>query len=293
MSDALTCELVLDARAELGEGPLWDDRRQRLVFVDIMRGHIHDFDPATGKDRIVEVGRPVGSVALSESGDWIAATADGFYRVDPKTGRKKLLAAVEADVPDNRMNDGYVDARGRFWAGTIGMGGLRERGSLYRLDPDGVVRRMLSRVTVSNGLDWSLDGRTFYFTDLALARVDQFDFEQVAGTISNRRPFVEFSPEIGYPDGLIVDAEGFVWIGVWEGGSLHRYAPDGRLDLILPVPASLTTKCAFGGPDLTDLYITTGWIGLDAAARASQPHAGGLFRARPGVRGRRPYRFGA
>lgn len=288
----MTCELVLDIPTELGEGPLWDDRRGRLLFVDIMRGHIHEFDPATGADRIVEVGSPVGCIAMTEWGDWIAATADGFYRIDPKNGKKTLIARVEGDLPDNRMNDGYVDTRGRFWAGTMGKGGVRECGSLYRLDPDGTVRRVLSHVTISNGLDWSPDDRTFYFTDLALSRIDQFDFEPNGGTISNRRLFVEFPLDIGYPDGLIVDAEGFVWVGMWEGGALHRYAPDGRLDRIIPVPASQTTKCAFGGPDLADLYITTAWIGLDKKARAAQPLAGGLFRVRPGVRGRKANRFG-
>jgi sugar lactone lactonase YvrE len=288
----VNCELVLDIRAELGEGPLWDDRRERLLFVDIMRGHIHEFDPVSGKDRVVELGRPVGCVALSEGGDWIAGTSDGFYRVDPKTGRTTLIASVEADVPSNRMNDGYVDARGRLWAGTMDLAGVRERGSLYRLDPDGSVKRVLTRVSISNGLDWSPDGRIFYFTDLALSRIDQFDFEPNLGTISNRRLFVEFPLDFGYPDGLIVDAEGFIWVALWEGGSLHRYAPDGRLDRIIPVPASQTTKCAFGGPDLTDLYITTAWVGLDATALAAQPLSGGLFKVRPGVRGRRANRFG-
>ncbi|HXT71989.1 MAG TPA: SMP-30/gluconolactonase/LRE family protein [Vicinamibacterales bacterium] len=287
----MNCELVFDVRVELGEGPLWDDRRQRLLFVDIMRGHIHEFDPVARADRIINVGRPVGAVALTEKGDWIAAAADGFYRVDPASGKVALLVAIEANLPDNRMNDGYVDARGRFWAGTMGMAGRREKGTLYRLDPDGKVRRMLGPVSISNGLDWSPDNRIFYYTDLALGRVDQFDFEVASGTIKNRRPFVEFPTEIGYPDGLIVDAEGFVWVALWEGGSLHRYAPDGRLDVIVPVPASQTTKCAFGGPDMRDLYVTTAWIGLDAAARAEQPHAGSLFRIRPGVRGKNINRF--
>ena len=111
------------------------------------------------------------------------------------------------------------------------------------------------------------------------------------GSIKNRRPFVDFPVEIGYPDGLIVDAEGFVWVALWEGGSLHRYSPDGRLDLIVPVPASQTTKCAFGGKDLQDLYVTSAWVGLDAAARAQQPHAGSLFRVRPGVSGKKINRY--
>lgn len=288
----MNVELVLDAKTELGEGPIWDDRRQRLVFLDIMRGHIHEFDPSSGADRIVEVGQPVGALALSHKGDWVIATTDGFHRVDPVTGKSSVIAYVEEDRPDTRMNDGYVDARGRFWAGTMGVAGARERGSLYRLDPDGIVRRMLTRVSISNGLDWSPDGSTFYYTDLALSRIDKFDFDQASGAISNRRPFVEFPTEIGFPDGLVVDAEGHVWVALWEGGSVHRYAPDGAIELVLPVPASQTTKCAFGGPDLSDLYITTAWIGLDANERAAQPLAGGLFRARPGVRGRLPNRFG-
>ena len=150
---------------------------------------------------------------------------------------------------------------------------------------------MLGPVSISNGLDWSPDNRIFYFTDLALSRIDQFDFDLPTGAIRNRRTFVEFPSEIGYPDGLIVDAEGFVWVGLWEGGSLHRYAPDGRLDAIVPVPASQTTKCAFGGPELTDLYVTTARVGLDLAARTEQPHAGGLFRVRPGARGKKVNRF--
>jgi sugar lactone lactonase YvrE len=287
----MNCELAFDVRAELGEGPLWDDRTERLLFVDIMRGHIHEFDPATGRDRIVNVGRPVGCLALTEKGDWIAAASDGFYRVDPRSGGVVRMVSIEAELRDNRMNDGYVDARGRFWAGTMGMGGAREKGTLYRLDPDGRVRRMLGPVSISNGLDWSPDNRTFYYTDLALSRIDQFDFDLATGTIKNRRPFVDFPLEIGYPDGLIVDADGFVWVALWEGGSLHRYAPDGRLDLIVPVPASQTTKCAFGGKDLSDLYVTSAWVGLDAAARAEQPHAGSLFRVRPGVRGKKINRY--
>jgi sugar lactone lactonase YvrE len=291
VTQTMELELVLDAKAELGEGPIWDDRRQCLLFLDIMRGEIHEFDPETGRDRVVQVGRPVGSLALSGQGDWIVAARGGFFRIDPVSGRSKLMAPIEADLQDMRMNDGYVDARGRFWAGSMGIGGVRERGSLYRLDPDGSVRRMLSKVSISNGIDWSPDNKRMYYCDLALSRIDVFEFELERGGIRNRQPFVEFPPEIGYPDGLIVDAEGFVWVGIWEGGSVHRYAPDGRLDQIVPVPASQTTKCAFGGPDLKDLYITTAWIGLDPTARAEQPLAGGLFRLRPGVAGQPVRRF--
>jgi sugar lactone lactonase YvrE len=289
----LDVELVLDVKAELGEGPVWDAERERLIFVDIMRGHVHEFDPATGQDRILEVGQPVSAVAPTTRGDWVIAAQGGFYRLNPDSGRVVLLTAVEADLPDNRMNDGYVDSHGRFWAGTMSMVKRRRAGSLYRLDPDGTVTRHITGVTTSNGIDWSLDGRLMYFVDTGINRVDVFDFDEVRGEISGRRPFTYVPTLAGKPDGLIVDAEGYVWLGLWSGGALHRYTPDGRLDRVVKLPVSLVTKCAFGGPNLEDLYITTAWIGLKEEQRPGQPTAGGLYRLRPGVRGRPVPRFAA
>ena len=282
----MTPELVLDARAQLGEGPIWDAGRSRLLFVDIMRGQVHEFDPETGHDRVIEVDRPVGAIAPTIRGDWVIAARDGFFRVDPDTGATSLIAHIEKDDPETRMNDGYVDARGRFWAGTMGMGGVRERGSLYRLDPDGQVTRHLAGVDISNGIDWSPDGRLMYYADTGAGRVDVFDFDEPRGVISHRRPFLVVPEDQGYPDGLIVDADGCIWLALWEGRAVRRYRPDGALDAVVSLPVSLVTKCAFGGPDLTDLYITTAWIELDAAGRTREPLAGGLFRVRPGVSGR-------
>jgi len=282
----VTPELVFDAKAQLGEGPIWDADRARLLFVDIMRGHVHEFDPSTGRDRVVEVGQPVGAIAPTIRGDWVIAARDGFFRLDPETGTATLIAHIEKDDPATRMNDGYVDARGRFWAGTMGMGGVRERGSLYRLDLDGRVTRHVLGVHISNGIDWSPDGRVMYYADTGLGRVDVFDFDEDRGTLSNRRPFVAIPGDQGYPDGLVVDREGGVWLALWEGAAVHRYLPDGSLDKVVPMPVTLVTKCAFGGADLADLFITTAWIDLDTAGRAREPLAGGVFRIRPGVSGR-------
>jgi sugar lactone lactonase YvrE len=284
-------ERALDIRGELGEGPLWDDRRQRLLFVDIMRGHVHEFDPATGGDRIVEFPWPVGAVALHENGDWVLAAANGFHSANPATGETRLIAAVEADRPANRMNDGYVDARGRFWAGTMNMNRVRHEGTLYRLDADGSVSPMVTGVSTSNGIDWSPDNRTAYYVDTPTGRVDIFDFDIATGALSHRRPFVEIASDAGSPDGLIVDAEGFVWLCLWKGAAVRRYAPDGRLDTVIPMPVTQVTKCAFGGPDLDELFITTAWIGLTEIQRAEQPLAGAMFRARPGVKGKPVNRF--
>lgn len=279
-------DLALDVRAELGEGPIWDARRSHLLFLDIMRGEVHTFDPSDGAHAIFEVGQPVGAITPSTRGDWVAAARDGFYRVNPTTGETALLAVVEADQPDNRMNDGYCDPQGRFWAGTMSMTPQREAGALYRLDPNGQVTQIITGVTTSNGIDWSPDGRFVYYVDTGTGRIDVFDFDAEHGWLLARRPLVTIAPEHGKPDGLIVDAEGFLWLALWGGGALHRYAPDGTLDRVVPMPVSHPTKCAFGGPDLADLYVTSASIALSADERAAQPHAGSLFRLRPGVTGR-------
>ncbi|HUR19729.1 MAG TPA: SMP-30/gluconolactonase/LRE family protein [Vicinamibacterales bacterium] len=286
-------EVILDIRAELGEGPLWDDRRQRLLFVDIMRGHVHDFDPAAGTDRIVGFPWPVGAVALHENGDWVLATATGFHSANPVTGETRLIAAVEADRPANRMNDGYVDARGRFWAGTMNMQRVRHEGTLYRLDADGSVSPMVTDVSTSNGIDWSPDNRTAYYVDTPTGRIDTFDFDVTTGVLGQRRPFAEITSDAGSPDGLIVDAEGFVWVCLWKGGAVRRYSPDGRLDRVITMPVTKVTKCAFGGRDLDELFITTAWRGLTEPEREQQPLAGALFRVRPGVKGKPVNRFAA
>ena len=284
-------EIALDIRAELGEGPLWDEQRQRLLFVDIMRGHVHEFDPAAGTDRIVEFPWPVGAVALHEDGNWVLAAANGFHAANPATGQTRLIAAVEADRPDNRMNDGYVDARGRFWAGTMNMHKVRHAGTLYRLDSDRSVSPMVIGVSTSNGIDWSPDNRTAYYVDTPTGRIDTFEFDLASGVLGHRRPFVEIASADGFPDGLIVDAEGFVWVCLWKGAAVRRYSPDGRLDRVIAMPATQVTKCAFGGPDLDELFITTAWIGLSESQRDEQPLAGALFRIHPGVKGKAANRY--
>ncbi len=305
-------DLVLDLRAELGEGPVWDPIAACLYFVDILRGRVHRFDPATRALRTCETGCSVGAVAPTGRGDLVLAVRDGFARLDLSgsrfngadtpvrpdewsrpysSGRIEMIAEVEADRPDQRMNDGKCDAAGRFWAGTMALDERGGAGALYRLDPDGHVETMIDGVTISNGLDWSDDGRLMYFIDTPTQSVDVFDFDLASGRIANRRPFARIDPVDGAPDGLTLDAEGFVWVALWGGSGVRRYAPDGALDSIVRVPATYVTSCAFGGADLGDLYITTARIKLSEADRASQPLAGGLFRARPGVRGRPPHRF--
>jgi sugar lactone lactonase YvrE len=222
----------------------------------------------------------------------VLAVAGGFARLDLDAGRFEMLAAVEADHPQNRMNDGACDPAGRFWAGTMAIDERPRAGALYRLDPDLTVHTMLTGVTISNGIDWSPDGRRMYYVDSPTRRIDVFDFDPKTGAIADRRPFVEVPADAGIPDGLTVDAAGFVWLALWGGAALRRYAPDGTLERAVPLPVSHPTSCAFGGPALDELYVTSARRDLTPDERARQPMAGGLLRLRPGVVGRPAHVFG-
>ena len=278
-------ELVVDAHAVLGEGPIWNPVTERLVWVDIMRSEVHEFDPITNIDSVIQIGRHVGTVVPRQCGGLVCAVDDGFVAVD-EDGRVTRLAHVEEDIPTNRMNDGKCDSSGRLWAGTMPYDTVSPGvGALYRLDPDLSVHTMLRGITVSNGISWSLDDTLMYYIDSPTRHVDVFDFDADLGTISNRRVLIDMTGEIGVPDGMTVDAEGYLWVAIAGGGQVRRYSPDGHRDRVIKFPASLTSACAFGGPHLTDLYVTSISLSLSSHDLEKQPHAGGLFRTRPGPRG--------
>jgi sugar lactone lactonase YvrE len=253
---------------------------------------VHEFDPRTGHHRVLSPGVPVSAIGLRASGGWIAAAGGSFVEIDAESGRLTPLVEVEVPSRRTRMNDGAVDPAGRFWAGTMSLDGVAGQGTLYRMDVDGGVHPVISPVTTSNGPAWSPDGCLMYYVDTRTRRVDVLDFDLASGAGANRRTFVDFGDGPGRPDGVIVDGEGGVWVGLWLGFAVHRYAPDGQLDIVVPIPTACATKCAFGGDELTDLYVTTARAPLDAEARQAQPGAGGLFRARPGVAGQPAVLFG-
>jgi sugar lactone lactonase YvrE len=280
----LQAELVLDAHAELGEGPAWDPEAGWLTWVDIKRSRVRFFDPERAADWAVEVGQHVGAATRRARGGWLLAVRDGFATLDAD-GTVSLVAPVEAERGGNRMNDGKCDPRGRFWAGTMADDETPGAGSLYRLDPDGTVTTMLTGVPISNGLAWSADERTMYYVDSPTGGVDAFDFDPDAGTIANRRRAATVPAGAGAPDGMTIDHDGCLWVAMWGGSAVHRYTPDGSLDTVVSLPTSQVTCCAFGGGGGDELFITTGRLGLSDQQLGAQPQAGGLFRCRPGTSG--------
>src|SRR6185437_838551 len=249
------------------------------------------YDPATGQDTVLDVGQPVGAASARASGGYVLALRDGFAALDD-AGRLDILAHVEVDLTTNRMNDGNCDRLGRFWAGTMALDEHAEAGALYCLDLDHSVRKVFGSTTISNGIDWSPDDKIMYYVDSTTQGLDTFPFDLETGSLGPRRRLAGIPAELGVPDGLTVDAEGYVWVAVWGGWCIRRYTPEGSLDRVITLPVSQVSSCAFGGPHLDDLYITSASIHLSAEQLAREPLAGGLFRFRPGVRGkpRFPYR---
>ena len=289
MATELEAELVLDAHATLGEGPVWDADADVLWWVDIEGRRIHRFDPATRADTSFETTTMVGALALRQGGGLVAALADGVWMIDPESGAAELFAVL-GEPPDVRSNESKCDPVGRFLVGTMALDYL-PIGSLYSVEADGSVRRLLDSLSIANGMAWAADGGTLFYIDSPLRRVDAFEYDVATGAISARRPYLTFDDRVAKPDGMTIDAEGGLWIAFWDAGEIRRYAPDRELDIVVRVPATQVTSAVFGGPDLRDLYITSARTELPAEALAEQPHAGGLFHVRAPVPGLLPHRF--
>jgi sugar lactone lactonase YvrE len=286
----ITC--VTDAVCLLGESPVWDWRTGALYFVDIKDPAVHCLDPQTGASRRWPMPEMIGSIGLRQRGGLVAALKSGFAFIDLAAGHVTRIADPEAGRPGNRFNDGKVDPAGRFWAGTMDDGELLASGDLYRLDADLSVRRFAAGFVVTNGVEWSNDGRTLYFVDSAARRILAYGFEMGDGLLGAPRLFAAVDPSQGFPDGLAVDADDHVWSAHWNGARITRYRPDGSTERVIAMPVPLCTNCCFGGADLTTLFVTSASIGLDAAARLRAPQSGRVFAVTGlGVRGRPAHLF--
>ncbi len=242
--------------SELGEGPVWVAAETALYWVDIPAGRVHRL-AGDGGHASWEVGAPAGAVVPRAGGGLVVAAGTGFVTLEPATGAVAPLAGTTASPADARMNDGACDLAGRFYAGTMAHDEAPGGGTLYRLDPDRSVTEIYPRVGVSNGIGWSPDNRQMYYIDSLEYRVDVMDYDPLTGQIGERRPFAAVGAGDVQPDGLAVDSDGGLWVAVWGGGMIQRLDPAGRPAGQIRLPAANVTSCAFGGPDMDRLYITT------------------------------------
>ena len=280
-------EHILSAQNKLGETPIWAPEENALYWVDWGGRPTCRFEPETGAFRAFPTDLAVTALARRASGGWIAIALNGLYGWDPKTDEYKLLVGPpEPDKPEICYNDAAVDRQGRLLVGTVNMkDGFAPDGSLYRLDSDGSLHQLDTGYATANGIGVSPDGRTVYVTDMRHHQILALDYDTVNGTVRNRRLFACVPESDGMPDGLIVDAEGFVWSGHWAGWKLTRYDPEGRVERQVRFPVQHVISFAFGGRDLDELFVTTAWWDLSDEQRKQQPWAGDLLRVCTGVRG--------
>jgi sugar lactone lactonase YvrE len=283
---------VGDVTAVLGEGPYWLPEESALLWVDIPAGLLHRTEVPSGETVTTELGA-VSAVFPVQGGGLLYASGHQLILRETVPGQSGLsgdyterVIAAAPPHSDVRFNDGSVDPAGRVWIGSMHEIETDALGSLYRLDPDGRTGAVLTPVapgaTVSNGLGWSPDGTRLYYADSPTRQVDVFDYDPATGEATGRRVFADLSGFDGFPDGLTVDADGCVWVCMWDGGAVRRLAPSGAVDAVVPVPVAKPTSVAFGGPDLADMYVTTASIHLTPDQLASQPLAGRLLHVRPG-----------
>lgn len=273
----VAADLLADTRTSLGECPVWDEEGDRLLWVDVDRQRIHALDLATTTVATFDVPVTVSSFALRREGGFVAAAGTAFWTLGDGSDARRLVS-LDVSAGVLALNDGKCDPTGRFWSGTAVRDGRTGTAALYRLDADGRLTMALDGITMSNGLGWSPDGRIFYYVDTSTQRIDRFRFDAESGTIADRRVLARISSRDGLPDGLTVDADGYVWLAIWGGGEVRRYAPDGTLERIVRLPVSRVSSCTFGGPERMDLFITTARRGLSEAEQAHEPLAGGIFR---------------
>ncbi len=271
-------QLLLDAGALLGESPVWHAAEARLYWVDIDGRKIHCTDPVSGADEVMEMTEQVGCIAPRAGGGLVAALENGCALIDDWGAAPRPFGpAVLAGKPEQRFNDGRVDALGRLWVGSLTSDKANPAATLYRLDPDGSLTEIFGQLTTSNGAAFSPDGRTFYHADTPTHAIRAYDVDPAAGTLGNGRIFHQFEFGNGRPDGAAVDAEGCYWSALWDGWRIVRFSPAGELLQTVELPVQRPTMIAFGGPDLKTAFVTSAGKNLADEERAKQPHAGGVF----------------
>ncbi|CAL2091673.1 xylono-1,5-lactonase [Tenacibaculum sp. 190524A05c] len=283
-------ELAFKINAQLGEGAFWNYKSEELYWVDIEGKKLHIFSPKTEENKTIEMPSRIGTVVpANKENSAVVALEDGIYIVNTNTNELTLLSDVESDVPENRFNDGKCDPNGNLWVGSMHLPQTHPKANLYKIDGSGNANKMLGNITISNGIVWTSDKKTMYYIDTPTGQIKAFDFDNKKNTITNERVAVTIDPKDGFPDGMTIDENDMLWVGMWNGNAVANYNPDtGKLIKKIKVPAHNVTSCAFGGKNLDVLYITTASLDMTDEEHKKFPLAGSVFKVQlkeKGVKG--------
>ncbi len=289
----IDAELEFEYKAHLGEGPVWDEKTGKLWWVDILSGHLMQYSPQNRTNKVFEIGEFIGAAALRRKEGLVLALQSGFYLFDDQSGEIEKIKDPEPDRPGNRFNDGKCDPLGRFWAGTMAHDQSKKEGSLYRLNTDFQIKRVLSDITISNGLAWNPEAGLFYYIDTPTMEICSFRYDEETGNFLERSVIRTIDERDGYPDGMSIDSEGFLWIALYAGSKVVRISPEtGNTEFEIRVPVPKPTSCTFGGENLDELFITTCRENMSKEELNKTPLSGSLFKAKVPFHGIRANRFG-
>ena len=276
---------VFESTALQGEGPSWNSEQKRLYWVDVLGPSLHILDPERALNRSLPMPHMISTALQTDGSKLVAITQKGVQLLDLRTNRLTEIVHPEHDVPSNRLNDAKVDSKGRIWVGSMAIDASPGRGSLYRISPNGESTVMDSGFTVSNGPAWSPDNTVLYFVDTGANRIYSYEFDESDGSLGKRSVFIEVPKEEGRPGGLTVDADGCLWMAHFDGWKVVRYTPTGRIDRNYQIPVPRPTSCAFGGENMSQLFVTTARIRLSAQRLAEAPLSGSVFCIETGITG--------
>ncbi len=273
-------ELEFKIDAKLGEGAIWNHISKELYWIDIEGKKLHIYNPSSKQNSSIEMPCRIGTVVPSEDKNKaIVALEDGIYVVNTKTKELSLLSDVESDMTENRFNDGKCDPNGNLWVGSMHLAQNKPNANLYKINEKGESDKMLDGITISNGIVWSKDKSTMYYIDTPKGTIRAFDYDKKTSEISNERVVVTVDPKDGFPDGMAIDDQDMLWVGMWNGNAVAKYNPKtGALEKKIQVPAHNVTSCAFGGDNFDELYITTASVDMTDEEKKQFPLAGSVFK---------------
>ncbi|MCZ6595423.1 MAG: SMP-30/gluconolactonase/LRE family protein [Bacteroidetes bacterium] len=279
-------QLEYEIPSLLGEGAFWNYKSGELYWIDIDGKKLHIYNPETKTNRSFPTPSRIGTVVPQTDTTAVIALEDGIYIINTENGNIKALSEVEKEMTFNRFNDGKCDPNGNLWVGSMHLEQMIPMGSVYKISETGETTKMIDSVTISNGIVWTKDASAMYYIDTPTQNIQVFDFDTATSTLSNERTAVRVPKALGFPDGMSIDEEDMLWVGLWNGNAIGRFDPKtGKLISKIEVPAHNVTSCAFGGKNLDKLYITTASVDMTEEEKANYPLAGSLFVADPGVKG--------